>query len=133
MAMQYDPDQGPDPKQWLETGEGQRISLVEKYHRKQRIGMPSLKAHAALHVMVENQVAMGDELTVKATLERLMREGLDRHDAVHAIATVLTDWIWAAENGQAPKGDPNAYYRQKLKELTAEKWRSLADESDDEE
>ncbi len=49
-----------------------------------------------MHVVVENQIAMGDEIPVRDTLVRLMSEGLDRHDAVHAIATVLTNLIYAS-------------------------------------
>ena len=33
------------------------------------------------HVVVENQVALGEATPVPATLDRLMDEGLDRHDA----------------------------------------------------
>jgi hypothetical protein len=31
---------------------------------------------------VENQAALGDEIPVRGTLERLMGEGLDRHAAI---------------------------------------------------
>jgi hypothetical protein len=53
-----------------------------------RVGQ-SIRAHAANHVIVENQLAMGDATVVPATLARLMQEGLDRHDAIHAIGSVL--------------------------------------------
>jgi hypothetical protein len=46
------------------------------YHRRNRLSVgQSARAHAATHVIVENQVAMGDATVVPATL--------DRHDAVH--------------------------------------------------
>jgi hypothetical protein len=54
----------------------------------------SARAHAATHVVVENQAAMGDATAVPATLARLMREGLERHDAVHAIGSVLMQIIF---------------------------------------
>src|SRR5437016_9813537 len=45
-------------------------------------------------VVVENQVALGDEIPVRRTLERLRAEGLDRHDAVHAAGSVLAKRIY---------------------------------------
>ncbi len=40
------------------------------------------------HVVVENQIALGDEIPVARNLHQLMAQGLDRHDAIHAIASV---------------------------------------------
>jgi hypothetical protein len=40
--------------------------------------MPNTVLHSAIHNVVENQVAMGDELNVANNLQRLMSEGLDR-------------------------------------------------------
>jgi len=45
--------------------------------------------HGVAHVIVENQIAAGDSTVEPVTLARLMREGLDRHDAIHAIGSVL--------------------------------------------
>jgi hypothetical protein len=45
---------------------------------------------ATVHVIVENQVALGDAFPAKAVLIRLMNEGLDRHEAIHAIGSVLS-------------------------------------------
>jgi hypothetical protein len=51
--------------------------------------MPNSSLHAAIHVVVENQVALGGEIPVQETLARLMGEGLSRHEAVHAVGSVL--------------------------------------------
>jgi hypothetical protein len=45
------------------------------------------------HVVVENQVALGEATSVPEALDRLINEGLDRHDAVHAVGSVHEDSI----------------------------------------
>ncbi len=77
---------GPDQGKWQAHSEGERIEAVEAYHRKQGVRVPNPLLHATIDVVVENQVALGDEIPVRQTLIRLMQEGLDRHDAVQAIA-----------------------------------------------
>jgi len=114
----YDPLTPPDPETWDDLDELERISLVEQYHKKARIRLPNLELHAILHTLVENQVALGDELPVKETLERLMSEGLDRHDAVHAIAAIVTEHIHHLLM-QKPRDLSHAPYYARLRELTA--------------
>jgi hypothetical protein len=65
--------------------------LVVDYHRRTRVKLPNQRLHAAIHVAVENQIAMGDELPVHGVLDRLQAEGLDRHDAIHAIGSALAE------------------------------------------
>lgn len=89
MLTKYDPDRAPDPEEWLALDEMTRMDLVSQYHRKHRVRLPNVQAHAVIHTIMENQVALGDEIPVAATLRRPMAEGLDRHDAVHAIGSVL--------------------------------------------
>jgi len=123
--MQYDPDIAPNPEEWLALDEDERILLVKDFHRRARVRLPNANAHAAMHVAVENQIALGDSLPVRRELERLRREGLDRHDAVHAIASVLADHMFTLVNKpQAISGDPNEAYYRALSRLTAHKWRS---------
>ena len=40
------------------------------------------RLNAAVHVVVAHHIAMDDATVVPATLHRLMREELDRHDAI---------------------------------------------------
>jgi hypothetical protein len=83
------------------------------------------RLHAAAHVLVENQVAMSDATVVPATLNRLMREGLDRHEAIHAIASVLMGVVFDTfRNPEGEQIDINAAYGRELGELTAASWRS---------
>jgi hypothetical protein len=67
---------------------------------------------------------MGDATVVPATLNRLMREGLDRHDAIHAVGSVLAQIIFDVIRGPDEKVDINAEYGREPAELTAASWRS---------
>jgi hypothetical protein len=58
---------------------------------------------------------------VQEILARLMAEGLDRHDAIHAIASVVAGQMWRAMRGEA-RGDTNERYVHELQALTAKKW-----------
>ena len=98
------------------------------YHRKNRFTAPNLTAHAAFHVVVENQVALGDETPVQATLVRLMAEGLDRHDAVHAIGSVLASHVFDLFKTPAKRLDPNVVYFAQLRGLSAASWRASSSE-----
>lgn len=118
---QYDPYKSPDPVEWLDAEETDRIERVQRYHRKAGIALPNERIHAAVHVIVENQIAMGDEIPVRGTLMRLMSEGLDRHDAMHAIGSVLTNLIYAAPADGDP-ADSEAAYFDGLSSLTAQAW-----------
>lgn len=129
----YDPEQTIDPVGWTTLDESERHNLVERYHRKKHIKLPNLGVHAAFHVIVENQIALGEEIPVRNTLERLMREGLGRHDAVHAIGSILAGYMFdLVKNGTKDQDVNTDYYRQ-LEELTAESWLESADEELDEE
>ena len=56
--------------------------------------MPNPQLHATMHVIVENQLAAGNPPEVGATLERLMTAGLTRHEAVHAVASVVAEALF---------------------------------------
>jgi hypothetical protein len=105
--------------------EQERIQLVEQYHRRAGIRLPNVTAHAVIHAIIENQIALGDELPVRRTLQRLMSEGLDRHDALHAIGSVLALHMsdLASRPKAVSKADPNDAYYAALERLTAEDWR----------
>ena len=119
----YDPYDPPDPEEWLDMDESQRIHLAEDYHRRAGIRLPNAQAHAIFHVTVENQAALGGEIPVRGTLERLMGEGLDRHEAIHAIASVLSGHVFDITRGKPARPDANAAYFAALGKLTAESWR----------
>jgi hypothetical protein len=120
----YDPEIAPIPDQWLGLDEGERIQVVEEFHRDAGVQVPNLLAHATFHVIVENQLALPDQAMVRDTLQRLVREGLSRHDAVHAIASVLAIRVHELLQPAASAADSEARYRAKLRHLTARRWRS---------
>ncbi len=120
---QYDPLHAPDAAEWLETDEGERIELVRDYHRRAKVKLPNSRLHATIHVVVESQIAMGDELPVGRTIDRLQAEGLDRHEAIHAVGKVLAEHMHDLMTTGPQKTDPNELYWASLDKLTAEGWR----------
>lgn len=118
----YDPDQTPNPELWLALDEKTRIRLAEDHHRAARIKLPNLKAHAVFHAIVENQIAENTESVVCA-MARLTAEGLPRHEALHAVASVLAEHIHDLLNAKADKNNSAAIYDAAVERLTAKGWR----------
>jgi hypothetical protein len=127
----YDPLATPNPQEWLALDEQKRIDLARDYHRRANIDLPNDTVHAVLHAVVETQVALGDEISVERTLRRLMSEGLDRHEAVHAIGSVLAEYLFDLSKGNVTGEDPNPAYMAKVEQLTAESWRTYWDEPEE--
>ncbi len=50
--------------------------------------------HIIVHHIAENQIAEGDPSETSRTLKALMRRGVSRHNAIHAIGNVLMDEIF---------------------------------------
>jgi len=122
----YDPDVEPNAAEWLGLTELDRTVQVEDYHRRQNLKLPNAKMHATIHVIVENQIALGERVVIE-TVTRLQIEGLTRHESVHAVATILTQHLFAMMKDEAPAGvDPNERYLEKLRRLTADRWRHSA-------
>jgi len=119
--QKYDPMLEPDPEGWEALDEDERISEVMEHHQEAGIELPDEYTHALLHVVVENQIALGEETPVEAVLRRLIDENLDRHDAVHAIASILVNHMHELIHGEDAELD-NADYYAELEKLTAEKW-----------
>ena len=124
-VKRYDPNRAPEPAEWLELDEEERIALVERFHRKMPEHAQSLKAHAIVHAAVETQLALNDPPGARYALTRLMGEGLDRHEALHAIGSVLAEYLFEALRGSGAKDTSNDAYAQALLRLTAASWRAL--------
>ena len=91
----FDISRSPDPAAWLALDEGERIEQVIEAHRRTRSAMGgSESAHAAIHVAVETRLA-SDDAAVIAAYERFRAAGVDRHNTVHALASVVTDHMMA--------------------------------------
>jgi hypothetical protein len=121
---QYDPDTSPMPSDWLRTDEGDRVEFVSAYHRRKKIELPNPQLHAVIHVVVENQLAIGEEVVV-TTLARLQGEGLTRHDALHAIGSVLAENLYELmQEPQSVTDQPYRLYFERLQALTARTWKA---------
>lgn len=121
--MKYDPLRSPLAAKWLEIGELNRIDLVADFHKKARIKIPNARAHAVLHAIVENQIALNTPAVLEA-MDRLQAEGIDRHEAIHAVGTVLMELLREIMNNQrsfTPE-ETNEVYAAALKHLTVAWW-----------
>ena len=122
-ALAYDPEIQPDTEPWLEIDEQERISLAETFHRRAGIDLPNVMAHAVFHAIVENQIALKVGAVVRA-IPRLMRQGLSRHDAIHAIASVLAEYLHEQANIASEDSSEvaNARYEAAVERLSAKEW-----------
>jgi hypothetical protein len=120
--MRYDPTVPPKPTEWLALDEGEQIALVETYHRRAGIDLPNGTLHALIHTTVERQLAAQLSPVVNA-LQRLQAEGLDRHDAIHAVGAVLAEHMRQLMIGDLDVPDPNPIYFAALDRLSAAAWR----------
>lgn len=118
----YDPLKSPDPGQWRSIDEQAQIQLVLDYHRRERIRLPNAMVHSIIHVVVENQIALGDETPVRRTVQRLISEGLDRHESIHAVGSVLAGHLNDVLRGPDPGTESNSSYYAALDNLTAKDW-----------
>ncbi|PKU23503.1 hypothetical protein CWS72_16500 [Telmatospirillum siberiense] len=122
----YNPAEAPDPKEWLALDEQERQILVENFHRRAGVRPPNETVHAIFHVIVENQIAEGDDLPVRRAVERLIDGGLDRHEALHAVGSVLSDFMYDILQGKETKAFPQDAYNAAVERLTVESWRQQA-------
>ena len=118
----YNPFAAQDSALWLETDESERIELVLNYHEQCDDDIPEdgKKMHSLIHVVVENQLALGEKYVVN-TLSKLERQGLDRHDAIHAIGAVLSAGIYDSLKGTTEEFTVKKY-RKRLEKLSAKRW-----------
>jgi len=117
--MHYDPDEPVDAAEWLELDETERQLAVERYHKRARIRLPSARVHAIIHAAIETQVAERHPAATQA-LERMQAEGLDRHDAIHAVGSVMAKHIFGIVK-QGHSFDETAYAAD-LGKLSAKQW-----------
>ena len=119
--MRYDPEVAPDRAVWLATPEADRLAAAEQHHKTAKRGADSPELHAAIHVAVETQLAERHPAAT-AAMDRLIADGLTRHDALHAIGSVMAAEMFDILKSKRTH-DPEAYSR-KLHQLTAASWRA---------
>lgn len=118
----YNPSKTLNHREWLALDEGERLYLVKEFHQSHGEFGASVNAHAAIHAAVETQIAL-DTPSVRAALGRLRGQGLSRHDAVHAIGSVLAEHMHELlTSGQPATEEANERYYQRLSKFNAEDW-----------
>jgi hypothetical protein len=75
--------------------------------------------HVTIHATVENQIANGDPPQTAETLEALIQAGYDRHEAIHAIGSLVAEQIFEIMARDQPF-DPESYV-EALRELARTK------------
>lgn len=120
---QYDPNIAPVASEWLELDDDERIELIMNFHERADTSLSSIQAHAIIHVIVENQIALGKSEVIN-TVKKLIRQGLDRHEALHAIGAIVAEDTFDLIRGDGPKEYDHERYNLRLKNLTAQNWRS---------
>ena len=121
--MRYEPAVAPAPEAWLALDEQARLAAVRQYHKSSHIKLPNAQAHAIVHTVVENQVAEGHAAATRA-IERLVKAGLARHEAVHAVGATVMKHMSQAMQGEHPFSAEA--YEADLEQLTATGWLSGA-------
>ena len=118
----YHPSHTPNSEEWLALDESLRIDYVRNSHEMAEEEFEDEDAknlHSLIHVIVENQIALGVE-PVPSTIAKLMRQGLSRHESVHAVGAVLSKDLF--EMMQNKKEFEIKKYRRRLEKLTAKRW-----------
>jgi len=116
-GFEYDANVAPHPERWLALDEGDRLAAIDaSHHTVDESTERRASLHNGIHCIVENQIALGNPPATAETLERLTRDGLSRHDAIHAIGTVVAELLTNAAGAY----DEEAYVR-KLQRLTVNK------------
>ncbi|PKG96173.1 hypothetical protein [Paraglaciecola sp. MB-3u-78] len=118
----YDPANPIGSEEWLALDEAKQIELVRDFHAELDLEMPvdALSIHLSIHVIVENQLAMGVEL-IPETIAKLTRQGLNRHEAIHVIGAILSEDIFDLVKGNIEEFSPTKY-RRRLEKITAKRW-----------
>ena len=119
----YNPRYAPNPAEWLAIQESERIDMVIFFHDGVEEALPEdgKTLHSLVHVVVENQIALGVE-PVGNAIARLSRQGLSRHEAIHAVGAILSEDIYdLMKNGQEAINQTR--YRRRLEKLTAKRWK----------
>lgn len=120
----YNPDEPLNKSEWLVLDDEERKRLVSNFHESSGEEFQddgALAMHSYMHVVVENQIATNVDL-VQETITKLVRQGLSRHEALHAISAIIVkdifDMLKETKSDFCPKK-----YRRKLEKITAKRWR----------
>ncbi len=123
--MKYDADREPNAETWLNLDESEQLAAVLRYHKGSGLKGERAQLHAVIHTAIESQLAGGLD-AVRRALDRLMAEGLTRHEAVHAIGMPFSEQLLTIMK-ELRAFDAEKYERD-LGQLTAASWRAMAED-----
>lgn len=122
----YNPDRTPRAADWLALDEHERSRLIQQFHQSTGELAPDPDGHVLMHALVETQIAEGYE-PAKRALARLRRAGLDRHEAVHALAATMLPVIAQCLDDSSTPAELSQRLALALDALTAESWRTMGE------
>jgi uncharacterized glyoxalase superfamily protein PhnB len=95
-VTRYDAKAPMPSSNWLALSETERLRLARNFHVQSRIKAPRMTAHAAIHVMVENQIAIGYGPTRRAVgrlvAQDFCAEGLAENFMMHILVEDVEAW-----------------------------------------
>jgi hypothetical protein len=119
--MRYDPEVSPDPVEWLATPEADRLAAVRRHHQRTPRDTGNPQLHAAIHAVVETQLAERHPAATDA-MSRLVADGLRRHEALHAIGSVVAAEMFdiaKAKRTHDPEASPRQAARSSRRRMVA--------------
>ena len=120
--VDYNPHETPNAQEWINASEQETLDAILEYHMEHGFTAQAMLTHAGAHNIVENQLAEYKDLyPIQETIDRLMSEGLDRHEAVHAIGAIIMSLMHEMVTGKMKKF-PEKRYIKELKTLTKAVW-----------
>jgi hypothetical protein len=121
----YNPEKAPPVPEWPVLDDSERIAMLEKRGIAARESVfPELtnaNLHGIIHTVVENQITWSVSVIVKSRA-RLRALGLSRHDAIHAIGSVLTEQIFHTIKGRNFSANLTEVYYDRVRRLSAAEW-----------
>ncbi|MFT3914664.1 MAG: DUF1841 domain-containing protein [Anaeromyxobacteraceae bacterium] len=99
MSVAYDAERAPDAAPWSAASREDRVRAVEAFHAASQAPHPPIeraRIHAALHVVVEDQLAKGEPPEAARAVARLVAGGATRHAALHEVGRVASAALQAA-------------------------------------
>lgn len=122
-TYRYDADVNPDPVLWISTRKEERWQAIERYHVESSACFgDDVGFHAFMHSLVEEMLMSEQMPSVGAAFARLRTEGIQRHQAIHALAYRLRNLISKLSEGAELTQDDSDAAIQEIDQMTAASW-----------
>ena len=102
---------------WISSYNKELAARARRVFWKSVVLGPGARAHVAIHAVVESQVAMGEPAATAEALQRLVDQGMERHEAVHRVGQVVAELMHAAMTGAMNPLEVNDELARRVKEL----------------